>query len=88
MAKKVQAMVKLQIPAGKATPAPPVGTALGPQFASLEHPPHVVVGTPGRLLKHLNKGSLDLRHIKSLVLDEADRMFDMGSLRSPTQADD
>ncbi len=54
------------------------GTPLGPQFASLEHPPHIVVGTPGRLLKHLNKGSLKLEKIKSLVLDEADRMLDMG----------
>jgi ATP-independent RNA helicase DbpA len=54
------------------------GTPLGPQFASLEHPPHVVVGTPGRLLKHLNKGTLDLDKVTSLVLDEADRMLDMG----------
>jgi ATP-independent RNA helicase DbpA len=54
------------------------GTALGPQFASLEHPPHIVVGTPGRLLKHLNKGTLQLDHVSALVLDEADRMLDMG----------
>ena len=54
------------------------GTALGPQFASLEHPPHVVVGTPGRLLKLLNKGALKLNKISALVLDEADRMLDMG----------
>lgn len=54
------------------------GSPLGPQFASLEHAPHIVVGTPGRLLKHLNKGSLQLKQLKCLVLDEADRMLDMG----------
>jgi ATP-independent RNA helicase DbpA len=54
------------------------GTAIGPQFASLEQPPHIVVGTPGRVLKHLQKGSLKLNHLKTLVLDEGDRMLDMG----------
>ncbi|VAW62347.1 ATP-dependent 23S rRNA helicase DbpA, partial [hydrothermal vent metagenome] len=54
------------------------GTPIGPQFASLEHPPHIVVGTPGRILKHLQKETLKLEHLKTLVLDEADRMLDMG----------
>ncbi|KPJ93731.1 MAG: hypothetical protein AMJ53_06670 [Gammaproteobacteria bacterium SG8_11] len=54
------------------------GTSLGPQLASLAHHPHIVVGTPGRLLKHLDKGTLQLNSIKALVLDEADRMLDMG----------
>ena len=54
------------------------GKPLGPQFASLEHDPHIVVGTPGRVLKHLQKGSLKLDGLKTLVLDEADRMLDMG----------
>jgi len=54
------------------------GTAIGPQLASLEHQPHIVVGTPGRILKHLQKGSLKLNHLEILVLDEADRMLDMG----------
>lgn len=54
------------------------GTAIGPQFASLEHGAHIVVGTPGRIMKHLDKGSLDLQGLKMLVLDEADRMLDMG----------
>jgi len=54
------------------------GKAFGPQLASLEHKPHVVVGTPGRILKHLQKGSLNLGHLNMLVLDEADRMLDMG----------
>jgi ATP-dependent RNA helicase DbpA len=54
------------------------GTPIGPQIGSLEHSAHVVVGTPGRLLKHLDKGTLHLRGLQILVLDEADRMLDMG----------
>jgi ATP-independent RNA helicase DbpA len=54
------------------------GVALGPQLASLEHPPHVVVGTPGRVQELLRKKVLDLRNVRVLVLDEADRMLDMG----------
>jgi len=54
------------------------GTPFGPQLASLEHQPHIVVGTPGRILKHLEKTSLQLSALKTLVLDEADRMLDMG----------
>ncbi len=54
------------------------GTPLAPQLASLEHQPHIVVGTPGRILKHLEKASLQLNSLKTLVLDEADRMLDMG----------
>ena len=55
------------------------GMALGPQLASLEqHAPHVVVGTPGRIQELLRKRALDLRGVRVLVLDEADRMLDMG----------
>ncbi|QNP40546.1 ATP-dependent RNA helicase DbpA [Lysobacter solisilvae (ex Woo and Kim 2020)] len=55
------------------------GMALAPQLASLaQHAPHVVVGTPGRVQELLRKNSLDLRGIRVLVLDEADRMLDMG----------
>jgi ATP-dependent RNA helicase DbpA len=54
------------------------GTAIGPQIGSLEHSAHIVVGTPGRLLKHLDKNTLHLRGLNMLVLDEADRMLDMG----------
>ena len=54
------------------------GVALGPQLASLGHTPHVVVGTPGRVQELLQKKALDLRDIRVLVLDEADRMLDMG----------
>ncbi len=54
------------------------GKSIAPQLASLKRPPHVVVGTPGRLLKHLEKGTLLIENLQSLVLDEADRMLDMG----------
>lgn len=54
------------------------GKPMGPQLASLEQPPHIVVGTPGRLLKHLEKQTLKLNAVTTLVLDEADRMLDMG----------
>nr|WP_280951654.1 ATP-dependent RNA helicase DbpA [Salinicola lusitanus] len=54
------------------------GAPLGPQLNSLSHGAHVVVGTPGRIEEHLRKGSLDLSALGVLVLDEADRMLDMG----------
>ena len=54
------------------------GMPLGPQLASLEHDPHVVVGTPGRIQELLRKKALHLRGVQVLVLDEADRMLDMG----------
>lgn len=54
------------------------GVSIGPQLASLERGAHLVVGTPGRLVDHLRKNSLQLNQIKQLVLDEADRMLDMG----------
>jgi ATP-dependent RNA helicase DbpA len=56
------------------------GVPFGPQLSSLEHGVHVVVGTPGRLLDHLRRGSLVLGGLNTLVLDEADRMLDMGFL--------
>ncbi len=54
------------------------GVPFGPQLGSLEHGAHVVVGTPGRLLDHLRRGSLNLNSLQTLVLDEADRLLDMG----------
>lgn len=54
------------------------GAPFGPQLASLEHGAHIVVGTPGRVEDHLRKGTLDLGGLAALVLDEADRMLDMG----------
>ncbi|MCX7157372.1 MAG: ATP-dependent RNA helicase DbpA [Rhodocyclales bacterium] len=54
------------------------GSTMRPQISSLEHGAHVVVGTPGRIMDHLQRGSLDLAALDTLVLDEADRMLDMG----------
>ncbi|HNP36217.1 MAG TPA: ATP-dependent RNA helicase DbpA [Woeseiaceae bacterium] len=54
------------------------GVPLGPQLASLQHAPHIIVGTPGRVLKHLQKETVTLGELNTLVLDEADRMLDMG----------
>ena len=54
------------------------GVPIGPQIGSLEHGAHVIVGTPGRILKHINKGTLDISQVSTLILDEADRMLDMG----------
>ena len=54
------------------------GVSIGPQIGSLEHGAHIVVGTPGRIEDHLRKRTLTLDGLKILVLDEADRMLDMG----------
>ncbi|MFT5425648.1 MAG: ATP-independent RNA helicase DbpA [Gammaproteobacteria bacterium] len=54
------------------------GKPMAPQLTSLERAPHIVVGTPGRILKHLEKETLKLDGLTTLVLDEADRMLDMG----------
>ncbi len=54
------------------------GVPLRMQSASLEHGAHIVVGTPGRIMDHLQRGTLDLAALNTLVLDEADRMLDMG----------
>jgi ATP-independent RNA helicase DbpA len=54
------------------------GVPLRGQTASLEHGAHVVVGTPGRVMDHLERGHLSLDTLATLVLDEADRMLDMG----------
>ena len=54
------------------------GTPTAPQSATLSFGAHIAVGTPGRILKHLEQGTLELDDLKTLVLDEADRMLDMG----------
>ncbi|MFZ6771721.1 DEAD/DEAH box helicase [Undibacterium sp. SXout7W] len=54
------------------------GQSYGPQLSALRRGVHVVVGTPGRVIDHLDKGSLDLSALKTLVLDEADEMLRMG----------
>ncbi|GAA0815781.1 ATP-dependent RNA helicase DbpA [Colwellia asteriadis] len=54
------------------------GTPFGPQIGSLEHGAHIIVGTPGRIEEHVIKGTLILDDLNLLVLDEADRMLEMG----------
>jgi len=54
------------------------GADIGQQIRSLRRGPHVIVATPGRLNDHLERRTADLSHVHTLVLDEADRMLDMG----------
>jgi ATP-dependent RNA helicase DeaD len=54
------------------------GQAYGVQLSALRRGVHIVVGTPGRIMDHLEKGTLDLRQLRFLVLDEADEMLKMG----------
>ena len=54
------------------------GVSFGPQLQALRNRPAIIVATPGRLVDHLDRGTLSLRHLRIFVLDEADRMLDMG----------
>ena len=54
------------------------GQSIGPQIGSLHHGAHIVVGTPGRIKDHLRKETLSISRVSTLVLDEADRMLEMG----------
>lgn len=54
------------------------GTAMGPQLGTLRRNPRLVIGTPGRIKDHLERGSLKLQNFNIAVLDEVDRMLDMG----------
>jgi ATP-dependent RNA helicase RhlE len=56
------------------------GVSLGPQLHALRAGPEIVVACPGRLLDHIRQGTINLGGVEVLVLDEADRMFDMGFL--------
>ena len=57
------------------------GVGFGPQVTKLRAGPEIVVATPGRLLDHVGQGTIDLSTVEVLVLDEADRMLDMGFIR-------
>jgi len=61
------------------------GESFFKQLNSLSHQAHIIVATPGRALKHLKKDSLSLEHLNTLVLDEADRMLDMGFLEEVSE---
>ena len=54
------------------------GAPMGHQIQQIRHNPHIVVGTPGRIIDHIQQRTLNLSNVSILVLDEADRMFDMG----------
>jgi ATP-dependent RNA helicase DeaD len=54
------------------------GTNVGGDLRALREGPHVLVGTPGRLVDHLDRGTIDLSALRAVVLDEADEMLDMG----------
>lgn len=54
------------------------GTPMGPQIGSLEHGAHIIVGTPGRILDHIDRDRIDLSEMNTFVLDEADKMLEMG----------
>jgi len=54
------------------------GTGMGSQLQDLRHQPRIVIGTPGRIKDHLQRGTLKLAHFNMVVLDEVDRMLDMG----------
>jgi len=62
------------------------GASMGLQFRMLQRGVHVVVGTPGRVLDHLRRGTLRLESLKFMVLDEADEMLDMGFTCGKTDA--
>ncbi|MEK7464859.1 MAG: DEAD/DEAH box helicase [Patescibacteria group bacterium] len=54
------------------------GAAIGPQVEAIRKHPHIIIATPGRLIDHLNQKTMGLDRVKIVVLDEADRMLDMG----------
>ncbi|MDC8760102.1 DEAD/DEAH box helicase [Janthinobacterium fluminis] len=57
------------------------GVGINPQIKQLKHGVDILVATPGRLLDHMGQGTVDLSKIEILILDEADRMLDMGFIR-------
>ena len=61
------------------------GVKYGKQLEQLKNEPDVIVATPGRLLDHLNQGNLSLKKIEILILDEVDRMLDMGFIEDVTK---
>ena len=61
------------------------GTSMGPQLRDLRNNPRVIIGTPGRIKDHLNRGSLNLSKVNMIVLDEVDRMLDMGFVNDVTE---
>ncbi|PIV42580.1 MAG: hypothetical protein COS26_01855 [Candidatus Nealsonbacteria bacterium CG02_land_8_20_14_3_00_40_11] len=56
------------------------GVPIGPQIGSVRRNPHIIIATPGRLIDHLHQKTVNLKNVNILILDEADRMLDMGFL--------
>ena len=54
------------------------GRSLNPEYTALRNGAHIIIGTPGRTLDHIRQGTLDLRSVRFMVLDEADEMLDRG----------
>ncbi|OGL74339.1 hypothetical protein A3D72_00760 [Candidatus Uhrbacteria bacterium RIFCSPHIGHO2_02_FULL_57_19] len=73
-----EVLVRVGRPLGLRTVVVIGGASMGNQVAALRRNPHVIVATPGRLIDHLDQRTLSLQDVRILVLDEADRMFDMG----------
>ena len=61
------------------------GVAMGPQFKDLQKNPRIIIGTPGRVKDHLERGSLSIADCNLIVLDEVDRMLDMGFVHDITE---
>lgn len=73
-----QTLKKIGSPLGMRTAILIGGESMGKQIKSLQAKPHVIIGTPGRLIDHIESGRLNFNNTSILVLDEADRMLDMG----------
>jgi ATP-dependent RNA helicase RhlE len=61
------------------------GSSMGPQLRDLRNNPQIVIGTPGRIKDHLERGTLDLSQFDTVILDEVDRMLDMGFINDVTE---
>lgn len=73
-----ETMQKIGRSAGLRTAVLIGGASMGMQIQAIKKKPHVIIATPGRLIDHLQQGTVKLNEVQVLVLDEADRMFDMG----------
>ena len=73
-----ESLMRLTRPIGMQTVVLIGGAPLSDQIRRLRAAPQIIIGTPGRIIDHLERRSLDLRMVKHVVLDEADRMLDMG----------
>jgi ATP-dependent RNA helicase RhlE len=73
-----ESLAKLGAPLGLRTAVLIGGASMGPQLSALRKDPHIIIATPGRLIDHMEQKTAKLDRVSILVLDEADRMLDMG----------